>query len=475
MRELKIQITADRCRNSFYRFVQEFWPFPEAPVWAPHIKNICDTLQGVGLRAIARLPFEFPYWLINVPPGTSKSTICSLMFPAWVWCVDPSIVFLTASYSASLSGKQSRESRDIVASEKYLLHFPEVKLKGTAEQEFYTTRGGGRITTSTDGKGQGLHAHIIILDDPQTYVEAVSEKERERTNAWFDGTLPTRMKDKGNTPIIIVQQRLHPKDLTYHILSKGMKIGHICLPAELNETILPIEWSNIYTDGLLDPVRLSREVLDGMRMSMGSKAFETQIEQNPSGDENSVLKEAWLKIIALDEWRKILETHKPKVDFYLDTAYTESTKNDPTALIAVCKVDGMMYVINCVERWLEFPDLIKEVEAWTAKNGGDHRSIIWVEPMASGKSLVQSLKRSSLNVKEYEPPKGSKLERLISIAPKVEAGKVCVVEGSWNSPFISQVTQDYPPHDDMRDTFIMAVSHQLIKGRTGNGPSLQFI
>ena len=41
--------------------------------------------------------------IINIPPGTSKSTIATVMLPAWAWTIDPRIRNLTASYSASLS------------------------------------------------------------------------------------------------------------------------------------------------------------------------------------------------------------------------------------------------------------------------------------------------------------------------------------------------------------------------------------
>ena len=429
------------------------------------MEKICGELQKIGKKAIAREPFDYPYWLINVPPGTSKSTICTLLFPAWLWAVDPSIVIIAASYSALLSGKQSRESRDIVMSQKYIQYFPHVKLRGTAEQEFYTTKKGGRITTSTGGKGQGLHAHIIILDDPQTYTEAISEAERDRTNSWFDGTLPTRMKDKGKTPIIIVQQRLHPKDLTEYILSKGIPVGHICLPSELNETVLPREWAEYYKDGLLDPIRLSQKVLDGMRGSMGSKAYQTQINQNPSGDENSIIKEAWLPIISKAKWAELIKTTPiHKVDFFLDTAYTEKATNDPTAIIGATMVNGTLYITCCEEQWLEFPELLKFIKKFVIENGYTAQSRIKVEPKASGKSVVQTLKADPfINISESESPTTSKLERLNSISAKVEAMKVCLVEGYWNDKFINQVTQNDPPHDDIRDTFIMAVKDKLIE------------
>src|SRR3954464_11731048 len=86
---------AELCRRSLYKFVQEFWSeiIPEDPVWNWHIKYLCDEIQRDVLR-VCKLPkqyfegLELPEKgreaklhdvLVNIPPGTTKSTILSVM------------------------------------------------------------------------------------------------------------------------------------------------------------------------------------------------------------------------------------------------------------------------------------------------------------------------------------------------------------------------------------------------------------
>src|SRR4051812_20029057 len=100
------QIKAELCRRSFYRFVQDFWEIiiPEDPVWNWHIKYLCDEAQEIimRLRKTADHPKreKKPHDLIiNIPPGSTKSTILSIMLPAWAWVIDPTLRILSISYS----------------------------------------------------------------------------------------------------------------------------------------------------------------------------------------------------------------------------------------------------------------------------------------------------------------------------------------------------------------------------------------
>ena len=108
------EINAEICKQDFFEFVKEFWHevIPEPPVWNWHIEYLCGRLQEYGMRVVRREP-KLSDLIINIPPGTSKSTIATVMFPAWLWTVDPTIRALTGSYSASLS-TDAVKSRDII-------------------------------------------------------------------------------------------------------------------------------------------------------------------------------------------------------------------------------------------------------------------------------------------------------------------------------------------------------------------------
>ncbi len=92
------------CKKSYYHFFLEFWEevSPEVFVDNWHVKIICDELQRMGERIKNRLPKEYDL-VINVPPASSKSTIVTILYPVWLWTIDPTIKILSGSYGQSLA------------------------------------------------------------------------------------------------------------------------------------------------------------------------------------------------------------------------------------------------------------------------------------------------------------------------------------------------------------------------------------
>ncbi|WP_232507674.1 hypothetical protein [Candidatus Williamhamiltonella defendens] len=62
----------------------------------------------------------------------------------------------------------------------------------------------------------------MIVDDPHNPRQAESPTEREKALEWFDQTFYSRLNDKKNGVIVVVMQRLHEKDLSGHLLAKGL-------------------------------------------------------------------------------------------------------------------------------------------------------------------------------------------------------------------------------------------------------------
>ena len=97
------------------------------------------------------------------------------------------------------------------------------------------------------------------------------------------------------------------------------------------------------------------------------------------------------------------------------------------------------------------------------KNGYTNKSRIFVEPKASGKSIVQTLIRETgLNVKEDKPPTKDKVARVADISASLESGRVSLLNGDWNREFLDQLTK-FPSakHDDMVDCLVMAINKEI--------------
>jgi hypothetical protein len=180
-----LRVVADECRQSFFYFVKTFWDViihEEFKVnW--HIPYICKELQDLSVYIVKRQ--NKPYDLvINIPPGTTKSTVTTIMYPAWLWTQDAALRIITNSYSADLSIEHAVKSRDIITSDKYRKLFPEVVLRRdkSAKSSYENMSTGARYTTSTKGTITGKHAHLIINDDPLNPAQAASEADRKTAN-----------------------------------------------------------------------------------------------------------------------------------------------------------------------------------------------------------------------------------------------------------------------------------------------------
>ena len=67
---------AELCKRKLSYFVRTFWHIVVADplVWEPHLDILCDEIQQAYELVIARQPKQYDL-VINVPPGTSKSTV----------------------------------------------------------------------------------------------------------------------------------------------------------------------------------------------------------------------------------------------------------------------------------------------------------------------------------------------------------------------------------------------------------------
>jgi predicted phage terminase large subunit-like protein len=467
-------LAASICRESFFEFVKEFWDvvINEKPIWNWHIEFICDQLQQIADRVKRREPTIHDYFIINVPPGTTKSTIVSVMYPVWCWVIDPTQRFICSSYSSTVAMDLADRSRRIFRSERFRKYFPEVlpDPDNDSKSQFKNQVGGERYATSTGAGITGVHAHQIIWDDPLNPQTAASETERDVANKYVDETLSTRKVDKLLTPTIIIMQRLHEDDPTGHLLekakhSKDIEVFHISLPAETSANVKPASLKEFYVDGLLDPKRLNHEAIRKLRAKLGTYGASGQLDQLPSPAEGGILKKRWFDIVGKTIPRDAL------IKFRLDTAYTEKQANDPTGFFAYFMENGFMYVVNSEEQYMEFPALEEYIPVYARNHGYSHRSTIKVEPKASGKSIVQKLKLiPGFNILEGRVPKDDKVTRVNSISASCEAGKVKLVRGSWNENFLNQISA-FPTalHDDMLDCLVEAAYEEFIFNQENYG------
>lgn len=466
---------AELCKREFSFFVKEFWSvvIAEELVWEPHMDVLCDEVQKVyervflrpdpndptGKRKI-RLPKLYDL-IINIPPGTAKSTIVTIMAPAWAWIRDPTLRMITGSYSDSLATEHSTKSRDIITCEKYRRYFPDVIIKDHKglKTNYETTANGQRFATSVGGTVTGVHGHVNTIDDPLNPKQAASQTECKTANDWMDKTLSMRKVDKDVTVTILIMQRLAVNDPTGYILQKGKtNIRHICLPGEIGDNVLPAEYKKIYVDGLLAPKRLSRSALIEARADLGSSGYAGQISQKPAPEGGTIWQSQWFNIVPDDQFPDINIAHQVGTDW--DLAYTKEDKNAASAYITSGVVGGGIFIFDFNWDWLEFPELIK----WMHSKPGPH----YIEAKASGKSAKSTLKRKGIAAIEVKVS-SDKIARARDASPTVEAGMV-YIKKSMADKFFNDPKQGilfFPKGEyaDLSDTLSQMINRRVKKGK----------
>lgn len=456
------QLIAALCERRFYDFFREFWETIEATelVLNWHIEFLCDQLQEV--YETWERGQQQPDVLINIPPGSSKSTIVTQLFAAWLWVKNPGIRVISSSYAADLSISHAVKSRDCLKSEKFARVFPgliEFKHDEDGKTAYKNTKKGQRFTTSTGGRVTGMHGDFILVDDPINPEESESETTRIRANRFVSKTLSTRKTNKKRTVTIMVMQRLHEADPAGTWLATKKTLRHICLPAQKSADISPKDAARFYVDGLLDKNRLDMEACNRSQEDLGEYGYAGQFQQRPSPEGGGKLKKAWFQRISWPGFLKLTAGQKVVWEFDADTAYTKKQVNDPTALMASAYVGNTLFIREVVAERLEFPQLLDFIPGFLDRNDYGSESMLYVEPKASGISTVQTMRqKTTYNVTEAETPDADKITRVNNAAPFVRSLRVVCIDGGWVDGFIDEcATFPNAKHDDQVDVLTQAI------------------
>ena len=466
--------TARACELDFYTFLVYFWDTvvadPFIPAW--HIRYLCNEAQKIGELVIAREPV--PYNLIvNVPPGTSKSTIFTIMFPAWLWLRSQSLRILTGSHSMSLSIEHAVKSRDVLKSEKFGKLYPN-KIIFKADQDnkslYENTNHGQRITCSVGKSPIGRHAHIVGLDDIINPEESESELLREKAVRFMNEGVSQRVVDRLNTPILLIMQRLHVNDPTGYLIEKmkllGKKIKLIVLPADDSlDNIFPSKLHLLYKMGknnskLLDPVRLSDKAIDNAKIDLGDRGSAGQLFQSPMAAGGNII-----KLDSIKPFTELPSIRPISIIQSWDTAFKKGETSSYNCCGTWYEFPHGYYLVDMYCERLNFPELKKMVVA-LASEWSPHK--VLVENKATGSPVMQELgAETRINFVSINP-QGDKPQRAHACSPAFDSGNVYILGNApWTNLFMTEITM-FPNGkiDDIMDMTSQYLNH--VRVHTGS-------
>lgn len=450
-----ILIQRELNNRSLFEFFKYFWDVISAEElianW--HIEYLCAELQeelervGRGEKCLADI-------LINISPGTSKTSIISIMLPVWCWTRWPWMRLITASYSASLSLESAETARDLIRSDKFKQMYPELQIKadkdtksnyrimkvvkkkdGTEE----LIRGGNRFSTSVGGSLTGYHGHVLIVDDPLNPYEAASKQVLHTTNHWIDSVLSTRKVDKDTTLTIILMQRLHQNDPSGHwIAKKKDKLKHICLPGDIREDkslLKPAEVERYYKNGLFDPIRLSDTALKQLLVDLGTFSYAGQVLQNPVPPGGGMFKVDQLQIVDNMPLPHEIES----IVRYWDKAGSADTGAYTVGVKMAKLKNGKFLIVDVRRGQYGTDDRERLIKATAEADGRQIRIGMEQEPGSGGKESAEGTIRNLAGWKVIKDlPKGDKVFRADPLSVQVNFGNVQLMRAEWNDEYMHE-------------------------------------
>lgn len=457
-----LAVERELCRRSLAEFAKRAWRVlePAAPLkWGWVLDAICQHLEAVSDGRITRL-------LMNVPPGSMKSLLTGVIWPAWEWGPKgmPEMRFVGTAHEETLAIRDSRRCRDLIKSEWFQRLWPlDLAADLDGKREFGNTRKGVRQARAFTSM-TGVRGDRIILDDPISADNANSTAKLDAARIAFTETLPTRVNNE-KSAIVVIMQRLNEKDVSGVILDMGLPYVHLCIPMRFEPArrcVTEIGWQDprTYEGELMFPERFSEDQVAELERTLGSYGAAGQLQQRPAPRGGGIINTAWF-----DYW-----THMPPLEFRFitaDTAQKTAEINDYSVLQCWGRSNtGKAILIDQIRGKWEAPELIVQARAFWLKHKDDIRIMcqratlrgMFVEDKVSGTGLIQTLRREGIAILPVQRVK-DKISRAYDAAPFIESGNVSLPQDApWLSDLLSEISS-FPSgaHDDQLDPMFDAI------------------
>jgi predicted phage terminase large subunit-like protein len=489
-----LQVLRAECEASFAFFARYFFKARKGTKFqlSDHHEQIVRDLEDLFHGRVQNL-------IINCPPRYSKTELCIVLFVAWCYAKNPQCEFMHLSYSSTLAMVNSDAIREVLKSKEFQQLWPDLAIKPNADSKqawdttaggrFYAQHAGGSVTGFGAGRmdewdGETFKfSGCLLVDDPLKPDDARHDTLREGVNRRWSETIQSR-RNSPRTPTLCIMQRIHKADFTATLASDP---DFIAAPGGFRHTKMQaLIDEGLPTERSLWPAKHSVQALKAMRDKrnergdvnpVAKESFDAQYQQEPTPIGGGLIKETWWRYYS--DRDQVLQRCTA---FWItaDTAYTEDTANDPTAL-QLWGAEGVkrLYLIDRLHGWWEFPDLIKKANAFWAKWPRAKR--FYIENKATGISLAQTIKKNRVRddgsvvlwkPKAYGYPE-DKVGRMKEWSHQVHGGVVWLPDPDLYpevgaDAFVkehSEFTQnDTHEHDDDCDAATMAGSIWTKKG-----------
>ena len=415
---------------------------------------------------------ECDFLLIEMPPGSAKSTYVNWLFPAWFLARNGRSNVLTASHSSELAERWGRRTRNLVQNANTTLSMG-LSPDSTASYRWSTTNGCEYYAVGVGVGIMGFRADLGIIDDPfGSREDAESKRIRDNRWEWYINDFSSRLKPGARR--VIMHQRFHEDDLAGRIVNQLESIGKpyrrlkIRAEATIDDPLGRQPGEMLWDDpNGYDYGRFLRD----RKAESDARTWSALYQQEPTPEEGDYFKSEWIVPV----------TALPPIDsmrVYGGSDYAVTSDGGDYTVHAVIGLDPdeNMYLLDI---WRKQAASDEWVEAW-CDLVLKWRPMGWSEEQGQIKSGVgpfldrRSRERRSYCARDQFPTRGDKAIRAQSIRGRMALrGLRVLANAPWRSDFVSELLR-FPAgvHDDQVDA-IGLVGQLLDKMSAGVRPAGQ--
>ena len=432
----------NKARDDFLSFVKCVWPeFIEGS----HHRHIAKKFNKLATGEITRL-------IVNMPPRHTKSEFASFLLPAWMVGRNPKLKIIQATHTGELAIRFGRKAKHLIDSPEYSKIFDTTLQEDSkAAGRWETAQGGEYFAAGVGGAITGRGADLLIIDDPHSEQDALSETAMENAYEWYTSGPRQRLQPGGK--IILVMTRWSTKDLTGILLKNQKEVKSdqwevVEFPAIMDHgTELEAVW----------PEYWKLDELEKVKATLPVGKWNAQWMQRPTSEEGAIIKREW--------WRKWEHDYIPPLQHVIQSYDTAFMKKE-TADFSAITTWGIFFpdqdsganliLLDVIKGRYEFPELrrkaLEQYKYWNPET-------VIVEAKASGLPLTYELRQMDIPVVNFTPSKGNdKHVRVNTCAPLFESGMIWAPDQKFAEEVIEECAAfPHGDHDDLVDSMTMAV------------------
>lgn len=434
----------------------------EADRWTAEARHM-PTHHELMCRTVQRaLDGDFLRFMMLLPPGTAKSTLCSVAAPVYALERYEDFRVILASYATQLARKMGRRARGLARSRAVVdlfgHHVPR-HLSGVTE--WGLSNGSEMMAAGLRAGITGNRAHFALVDDPfKGRKDAESPTIRKATREAIEDDVMTRLVPGGILGFVFT--RWVEDDPCGWFLGpdydgrSGLIRGTdgemwmvLNIPAECEREDDPLGrqigeyiWPERFKPEFWQPFKRIR------------RTWASLYQQRPAPQSGLMFRREWLKVIPRNEAPKI--GSRCRGWDFAGTEADEGKKADWTAGIKIMRAGDRYFVEDVRRIQASEAGVDEEIRARTRADGPGVIVRIPQDPGQAGKG--QAVRREGIARKagssdvRVQTVTGSKVIRASGLASAAELGQVFLIEGDWNQAFIDELCA-FPlgAHDDQVD------------------------